>query len=454
MTEIAPANNLSSNIIHCNTKHKIWLAWFFAVFFNALTLFAAIKGSSNILRAFQDNPVFYFFALFPIIGILLLGSAIRETLAWLKFGRIPLILETFPLRLNQPMRGYLTLPKKITQSAQTKLTLTCFHEYQDRTRREDQHRKDAIWQDSQTVIPELYGLETRIKFDFTAPAKLPASSNQGKDKYIWELHINMPLAGVDFDRTFEIPVFEAINGTADENNTVASNNHALSQAETSQNNTPKIVRLPGSIQFHYGYGRSKGMAAALLVVALFLGGFSWLFFKSFDNFLPTTLILVKSYVLLIAALIFVFALFMVANRLTVDVSLDGMQKHQKIFGFAFIENFPKNTIADITIKESGSSTSGNQTRVWYSLKLHTIDGNNLEVGDSLESYSHAQAIREAMLSGLGHNWQPTEVVNKPKTKLPLPAWAKKLGGFGKILKYSVPIAMLYDFRDFFAALLK
>jgi hypothetical protein len=46
------------------------------------------------------------------------------------------------------------------------------------------------------------------------------------------------------------------------------------------------------------------------------------------------------------------------------------------------------------------------------------------------------------------------VVNKPKTKFSLPLWAKKLGGLGKILKYSVPIAILYDFRDFFAALLK
>jgi hypothetical protein len=172
----------------------------------------------------------------------------------------------------------------------------------------------------------------------------------------------------------------------------------------SQNNTPKIVRLPGSIQFYYDYGRSKGMAAALMVVALFLAGFSWLFFKGFDNFQPTTLMLVKSYTLLIVALIFIFALFMVANYLTIDVSLDGMQKHQKIFGFAFSENFPKNTITDITIEESGSSTSGNQTQIWYSLKPHTIDGNNLEVGDSFTSYSHAQAIREVTLTGLGHSW--------------------------------------------------
>ncbi|MEQ1560269.1 MAG: hypothetical protein ABL933_15205 [Methyloglobulus sp.] len=392
MVETAITNNLGSNIIYCNTKHKIWLAWFFAVFFNAMTLFAVIKGGSNILRAVQDNPVFYFFVLFPIIGVWVIVSAIRETLAWLKFGRIPLILETYPLQLNRPMQGYLTLPKKITQSPQTLLTLTCFHEYQDRSRRENQHRKEAIWQDSQTVAPELYGLETRVKFNFTAPANLPGSAKQGEDKYIWELHINMPLVGIDFDRTFEIPVVEAGNHGENEYKKIPNINHQLSQPENSRNKTSTIVNLPGSIQFHYGYGRSKGMAAALMVVALFIGGFSWLFFKGFDNFLPTTLMLVKCYVYLIAVLFFAFALFMVANRLDIDVGLDGIQKHQTIFGFALTENFPRNTIADITIEESGSSTSSNKTRVWYSLKLHTLDGNSLEVGDSLENYSHAQAL--------------------------------------------------------------
>jgi hypothetical protein len=169
--------------------------------------------------------------------------------------------------------------------------------------------------------------------------------------------------------------------------------------------------------------------------------------SNFTDFLPVTILVVKIYVNLFAVGLFLLGLFLIINSLTVEVSLAGIRKQQKILGFKLEEFVAIDKIADILVEQGASSGSGNSTRVWYALKLYTHDGDKIEVANSLEGQAYANKIKQKMLDSLGSQWQASVVdQSKKKAKKPLPRWARWPG---KLLSYSVTIAILYDLSHFF-----
>jgi len=122
--------------------------------------------------------------------------------------------------------------------------------------------------------------------------------------------------------------------------------------------------------------------------------------------------------------------------------LMGIRKKQRIFGFLFEEFTDAKDIVDILIDQNASSGDGTSKRVWYRLKLLTADGQEMEVGDSLEGQSYANDIRQKMIDALGMTWQAaTAIPQQDKVKKPLPWWLRIIG---KLLSYSFVIALLYD----------
>jgi len=82
------------------------------------------------------------------------------------------------------------------------------------------------------------------------------------------------------------------------------------------------------------------------------------------------------------------------------------------------------------------------TRAWYCLKLITADGQNMEVGDSLEGQGYANEIRQKMIAALGITWQAATLSSpQGKVKKPLPFWLRMIG---KVLSYSFIIMLIYD----------
>ena len=148
---------------------------------------------------------------------------------------------------------------------------------------------------------------------------------------------------------------------------------------------------------------------------------------------------------------FLAGVFLIINSLTVEVSLLGVRKKQRIFGFLLEEMIDADRIVDIVTEKNASSRSGNMTRVWFRLKLITSNGNGhgLEVGDSLEGESYAQEIREKMIASLGMTWRQSTLRTPVKEKKkPLPLWVNKLRHPVKLLSYAFPIALVYDLREF------
>jgi len=444
---------VADNKIYSQASSEFWVSWIAAIIWNAITWVAIIKGGENLLQAFDESPVFYFFVLFPFIGLFTIYSAIKQTLAWLKFGKTPVVLNPAIGQVGGYCAGSITLPILTQEAAVAELSLSCKRRYfkKDSDGHSSTH-DEVIWHDQVSLKPERYGRKKiQINFSFLPPIGLPISEEKSDNYHLWELHIKVPVRGIDYDRMFELPMqaaSESISGVAEFSRTQTS--EVIEHKETDKGLIPTIKKTSAGTEFYYGYGRSKVMAMAIMLFGLFLGGFSYLFFGEFTAFLPITSSLINIYVSLIAAGLFLLSLFLVLNSLTVEVSLSGIRKQQKILGFKLEEFIKTENIADISVKQNASSTSGKNTRVWYALKLLTNEGQAIEVADSLEGQSYANEIKQTMLDSLGSRWKvrlPEQL--EQKSKRPLPRWAKWAG---KLLSYSFSIALLYDLSQFFPEL--
>jgi hypothetical protein len=442
----------SSNKIFSHAAKQYWLAWLVTLFWNAITWVAIIKGGDNILRAFAESPIFYFFVLFPFIGLWLIVSAIKQTLAWHKFGKTSVILQPFPGQVGGHCAGYITLPILPKDAKQATLSLSCKHLYHQRSRNDhDSTRTDVVWQDRIILKPDRYGRnKIRLNFSFNPPANLPVTEQESQSYHLWQLHVQVPLPGIDYDRVFEVPMEKVDAEAAVHAQIKPPASAVMTHQETAVGALPQIKQTTVGTEFYYGYGRSKLMPIILMSFGLGLAAFAYAFFADFLVLLPATASVMAVYIGITALVIFLLGVFLMANTLTIDVGVMGVRKQQRIFGFLLEEIIDVNDIVDIISKQNASYSSGNTTRVWYCLKLLTTNGQYVEVGDSLEGQRYADEIKQKMIAALGATWQAASLDALPKKmKKPIPTWLRWLG---KLSSYPFVIAVLYDLNKMFPEL--
>lgn len=409
-----------------------------------MTWFAIIMAGHNILKAFDANPIFYFFVTFPFIGLWLVIYTIKETVAWYKFGKTPLFLDPCPGQVGGRLAGYLELPLSSKDAQQAIVSLSCIRRYLHRdSRGRSRWHEDVLWQDKAHFRPDSYGDNLRIDFLFNTPTELPASEDKSDDYHVWQLHVRLALTGIDYDRVFHVPMeMASAQQIASTERYKARISEKIEHQDTDVANMPVIENTASGLQLYYGYARSIGIAVALIFFGGFFGIFGYYFFDGFLDFLPVTAGLMAAFVGFIAFVFLLLGVLLLANSLTVEVSLMGVRKKQRVLGFSIEEFTDANEIVDIIVEKNASSGDGRTQRVWYRLRLLTADGQEMEVGDSLEGQSYANEIRQKMIDALGVTWQAA-TLNAPqeKVKRPIPIWLRMIG---KLLSYSFIIALLYD----------
>ncbi len=437
-----------TNTIDSDAGSEYKFSWLFAIVWNALTWAAIILAGENILKAFDETPVFYFFALFPVIGVWVVYRAIVQTLAWKKFGKTPLVMDPFPGHLGGSVGGYVDVPVAYDLNHQVKISLSCLHHYWRKSGGDNEKTTDAIWQDSIVIRPEPAINKTRIRFAFNPTADLPESQPDGADTYVWEVHIYFPLVGNDFDRKFVIPVIKATEQeiASASRFTKISLENVSRVVKPGKTRVPKITRSGNSTAFHYPQFRNKGWGIGLILFGVLLGVFSWFMQQQFSDFMPMTSLLMFGLVALVTTALMSLGCYMLLHSLSAEVSSAGINIKHKLLGFNFGGNIDAASIADIVKHKSGSTSGGRSTRVWYSLKVIEKNGQESTVGDSLEGSSYAESIRKKMIEKLGADWSasdyPEKTTGMMKRELPV-----NVTLLGKITSLVFPFAMLYDIRD-------
>jgi hypothetical protein len=176
--------------------------WFFTFLWNLISVPIAFFAIREELP--MGNYAALLALVFPLVGLVVLYVAIKRSAEWRRFGRIPLVMDTYPGMTGGEMAGTLDVPLPFGTGAQYRGTLSCLHSHTTGSGKNRSTSETVRWEEEQVpqVSPGPRG--TRLNLRFRVPAGLPPSEAPTRSYHLWRLRVKGSMPGVDLDRTYPI----------------------------------------------------------------------------------------------------------------------------------------------------------------------------------------------------------------------------------------------------------
>jgi hypothetical protein len=253
-------------------------------------------------------------------------------------------------------------------------------------------RSSVIWQREglASVTPGSPG--TRCEFRFNIPPDLPQSEKASSDYHQWLLQLECELPGVDFKRSFVVPVFETgIPRRSSLQTGYIKDSEPLTQAPKS---IVQINRTDEGLVFYYPWHRHLWMGLMMsLFGSIFVATAYFIGRESGDLIFPAAFGG-------IGGLFAISGLYVLGNTLTTTVSAQGIRIVRNIFGLQFQRNARRNEIRKLERRIGSQMQTGSTTRVYYAIDAHTRDGRKLTIADTLEGSRLADFVEEKIRQAL------------------------------------------------------
>jgi hypothetical protein len=182
--------------------------WFFAVVWNVFGWGSLAAAWSQLVR---DRAGVWVVLVFPLVGLLLLGSAVHQTIRALKFGRPVFLPTTVPGVIGGYLGGVIRVPVPLRPDQDVLLSLQACRTRVHGSGKNRSVQTDVLWEHEVRIPPEKLpagATGTDLPVLFHVPAGQPDSELTTSDpRTFWRLRARAPVAGVDFDVGFEVPVF-------------------------------------------------------------------------------------------------------------------------------------------------------------------------------------------------------------------------------------------------------
>lgn len=182
--------------------------WFFALLWNTISWTSVFAAWPQLGRG--EKAVWLVF-LFPVVGLLLLWSAIYQTIRARKFGR-PVFLPTgVPGVVGGYLGGVIHVPAPVQPEGDVSLALQACQTTVTGSGKNRSVQTDIVWEHEVRIARENLAAGpggTDIPVLFHIPAGQPDSELKTSDpRTYWRLTAKAAVPGVDFESTFEVPVF-------------------------------------------------------------------------------------------------------------------------------------------------------------------------------------------------------------------------------------------------------
>lgn len=385
------------NRIRSSARSTLWFAWGFAVFWNAISSPVLFILPGELAKG---NQIALVALLFPLVGLGLLVWAVRQTLAWRRFGITELQLDPFPGAIGGDVGGTVEMRLGFNPKYRLHVTLTCHHVYRRRSGRNGSETvRDVRWQDEQLaeVQPGLHG--TRLRFLFQTPQNLPGSSTGGNSWDEWTVNINAELPGADFDRSWEIPVFrDAGPQTARE--PLERRGYTAEPLEPA-GRLVRIRETGAGVELYYPYLRHPGLAFTTLTTGASFAGFAWLFRTAAAGDRVNAPIPFIWLFTAIGVLICLWGIYLLGNSLRVTAGRQGLSVVRGILGLHLVRQAPAGEITGIDKSIGMQFRHGNRSHAYYNIRVHTRDGRRITAGTGLSGASRVNEIIERLRTALG-----------------------------------------------------
>ncbi|AOE50541.1 DUF3592 domain-containing protein [Kangiella sediminilitoris] len=203
-----------TNHFKSNTSRSFWFLLVFSIIWNVISV-PAVIGVMNE-GGLREEPAKLLVFLFPLVGIILLSSAVTLYLRHKKYGSSELIVEETPFAIGGTTSGELLINGPIEGNGEVMLSLTCQRKYQTGTGKNRTTRTTIIWQSDRRAYAEnRYDGSHRLKFSFDIPKGVPQSNSKNpSDKIEWIFRAERKQPGVDLKLDYEVPAFNVAHREA------------------------------------------------------------------------------------------------------------------------------------------------------------------------------------------------------------------------------------------------
>ena len=171
--------------------------------------FLALIGMFNVAW-FSGSWIFRaVILLFDLLGLLILYDSFQKLYQWLRFRRPVVIWETLPAFLGSQLRGRVAFARGVRAAGSPRLTLRCVRdewvESGTGKNRSKRLEPQAIYR--QTIEIPLSGSLDALDFAFDVPSDLPGTNVSLDEAVYWQVLVDIPLPGPNFETVFLAPVY-------------------------------------------------------------------------------------------------------------------------------------------------------------------------------------------------------------------------------------------------------
>lgn len=385
----------SADGIRSTSRASMYSAWIFAAVWNLVSAPLPFLLVDEVTE--KGNYIALIGLLFPLVGIGLLVFAVRRTAEWRRFGAAPVVLDPYPGAVGGDVGGRVDVRLPFDPNARYEVGLTCVESRISGSGKNRSRREQAHWQDSRTFAPQSGPLGTRIQFLFDVPEGLAESTaiRSGDNYWLWRLSMRADMAGVDFDRDYEIPVYPTSARSA---SIVARDIGRQASGADSERATAlreklnlgadgRLYQPPGRglIGGLIGFVTGAGFAIAGAYMVLRAGEF--LFGLMFGG---------------IGALAAVASLYALLNSLTVTQEGSRIRSTRRVLGVPISDKtIERAAIRYLDTEKTGSSQTGKRHTVHYRIVASDGAGSRLVLATGLSGAGEARAAAELLKQQFG-----------------------------------------------------
>jgi hypothetical protein len=200
------------------SRRTMWSAWVFTVLWNLVGAPAGYLALREATRPGGDRAALIAL-IFPLVGLGLLVWALRATLRYRRYGVSRFELATLPGVVGHSLRGTVRLALGLRPADGFQVSLSCVRRRTVGSGKNRSTQESILWRDERRIEGRLErdaaGMGTALPVAFPVPADAsPTDGINPADAIVWRLEVTADVPGVDYQSSFEVPVFRTAESAA------------------------------------------------------------------------------------------------------------------------------------------------------------------------------------------------------------------------------------------------
>jgi MFS family permease len=265
--------------VQSRTENNLILTWVGTIFWNLISFPVAIFVVPMAVT--QKDPVAYAALVFPAVGIFLLVYAIRQTIAFLEFGKTYFEMASVPGVVGRELKGCIQARFPHSPDHGVTLRLSSVHRYETGSGNTQSTHENILWREEKELNPGQLcpgPTGTTIPVAFKIPFNAQPTEKVGpRDEFLWLLEATANVPGIDYHDIFEIPVFRTAQSPTEAEAVAEEAAFAAPAIGATRPQQPTIQVRPvaDGTEFYFAAARNTSFGISTTIFAAIFGGIGY-----------------------------------------------------------------------------------------------------------------------------------------------------------------------------------